>query len=39
MTDDEVLELVLTGIHDPARRLVNQLPEHPRFMDHYCNTI
>jgi len=24
--------------HGAARRLVDQLPEHQRFIDHYCRT-
>ncbi len=36
MMDDEELERFLTGIPDAARRLVDQLPEHQRFIDHYC---
>jgi tryptophan halogenase len=36
MTDDEELERFLTGIHDSARRLVDQLPEHQRIIDHCC---
>ena len=36
MMDDAELERFLTGIHDAASRLVDQLPEHQRFIDHYC---
>jgi len=36
MMDDQELERFLTGIHESARRLVDQLPEHQRFIDHYC---
>ena len=38
MMDDEELEKFLTGIHGSVRELVNQLPEHQRFIDHYCKT-
>jgi tryptophan halogenase len=38
MMDDAELERFLTGIHDAASRLVDQLPEHQRFIDHYCRT-
>jgi tryptophan halogenase len=36
MMDDEELERFLAGIHETAARLVEQLPEHQRFIDHYC---
>jgi hypothetical protein len=26
----------LGGIHGSVERLVSQLPEHQRFIDHYC---
>ena len=35
MSDDE-LERFLKGLHGSAERLVSQLPEHQRFIDHYC---
>jgi tryptophan halogenase len=38
MMDDEELEHFLAGIRESARRLVDQLPEHQRFIDHYCRT-
>lgn len=36
MMDDEELEKFLTGIHGSVQELVKQLPEHQRFIDHYC---
>lgn len=36
MMSDEELEQFLTGINSTAYRLVGQLPEHQRFIDHYC---
>ncbi len=36
MMSDEELERFLTGIHGSVEKLVNQLPEHQRFIDHYC---
>jgi len=30
---------VLARIHDSARRLVDQLPGHQRFIDHCCKLI
>ena len=38
MMDDDELERFLTGIHAAAERLVEQLPEHQRFIEHYCRT-
>jgi len=35
MSDDE-LEHFLTSINKTAYKLVGQLPEHQRFIDHYC---
>ena len=35
MSDDE-LEHFLTSINTGAYKLVGQLPEHQRFIDHYC---
>lgn len=35
MTDDE-LERFLSGIHQSVGRLVDQLPEHQQFINHYC---
>ena len=35
MSDDE-LEQFLAGIRNSAINLVSQLPEHQRFIDHYC---
>jgi tryptophan halogenase len=37
--DDEELERFLSGIHGAAARLVDQLPEHQRFIDHYCKAM
>ena len=39
MMDDVELEQFLSGIHGAAERLVDQLPEHQRFIDHYCKTM
>lgn len=36
MMEDKELEDFLEGIHGSAQRLVSQLPEHQRFIDHYC---
>jgi len=36
MMDDDELKRFLTGIHDSAQRMVQQLPVHQRFIDHYC---
>ena len=36
MMDDTELSQFLTGIHQSVNRLVSQLPEHQRFIDHYC---
>ena len=36
MMDDEELNQFLSGIHGSVREMVNQLPEHQRFIDHYC---
>jgi tryptophan halogenase len=36
MMDDDELEKFLSGIHGSVQKLVNQLPEHQRFIDHYC---
>ncbi len=36
MMEDKELEDFLAGIHGSAQRLVSQLPEHQRFIDHYC---
>ncbi len=36
MMSDEELEKFLKGLHGSAERLVSQLPEHQRFIDHYC---
>ena len=36
MMDDDELKRFLGGIHETAARLVDQLPEHQRFIDHYC---
>lgn len=36
MMDDDELEKFLTGIHGAVKKLVNELPEHQRFIDHYC---
>ena len=36
MMSEEELERFLGGIHQSVRKLVGQLPEHQRFIDHYC---
>ena len=36
MMSDEELEQFLTGIPGAVGKLVSQLPEHERFIDHYC---
>ena len=36
MMDDEELEKFLSGIHGSVRDFVKQLPEHQRFINHYC---
>ena len=36
MMSDEELEKFLTGIHGAVGQLVEQLPEHQRFIDYYC---
>ncbi len=36
MMDEDELQRFLTGIHSSVGQLVNQLPEHQRFIDHYC---
>ena len=36
MMEDDELRRFLTGIHDSAQRMVQQLPAHQRFIDHYC---
>lgn len=36
MMDDDELRGFLNGIHGSVERLVSQLPEHQRFIDHYC---
>ena len=36
MMTDEELDKFLTGIRSTAMNLVNQLPDHQRFIDHYC---
>ncbi|MGI9202269.1 MAG: tryptophan halogenase family protein [Woeseiaceae bacterium] len=36
MMSDEELEQFLTNINSTAYRMVGQLPEHQRFIDHYC---
>lgn len=35
MSDDE-LQRFLSGINSAAENLVSQLPDHQRFIDHYC---
>ena len=34
--DEQELRDFLGGIHGSVERLVSQLPEHQRFIDHYC---
>jgi len=36
MMDEQELRDFLNGIHNSVAGLVNQLPEHQRFIDHYC---
>ena len=36
MMDDEELKQFLNGIHASVDKLVSQLPDHQRFIDHYC---
>jgi len=36
MMDEQELRDFLGGIHGSVERLVSQLPEHQRFIDHYC---
>ncbi len=36
MMDDDELKQFLTGIHGSVQQMVTQLPEHQRFIDHYC---
>ena len=39
MMSNEELADFLTGIRNSAINLVNQLPEHQRFIDHYCRAM
>ena len=36
MMDEQELRDFLGGIHGSVERLVSKLPEHQRFIDHYC---
>ena len=36
MMEEQELRDFLGGIHGSVERLVSQLPEHQRFIDHYC---
>lgn len=36
MMDEQELRDFLGGIHGSVERLVSQLPEHQRFIEHYC---
>ena len=36
MMSDEELTRFLTGIHDAVEKTAGQLPDHQRFIDHYC---
>lgn len=36
MMDDDELKRFLSGIHASVGQLVSQLPDHQRFIDHYC---
>ena len=36
MMDKDELEQFLGGIHGSVEKMVAQLPEHQRFIDHYC---
>lgn len=38
MSDDELSQF-LTGIHGSVDKLVEQLPEHQRFIDYYCRAL
>ena len=39
MMDEQELRDFLNGIHNSVAGLVNQLPEHQRFIDHYCKEV
>jgi tryptophan halogenase len=39
MMDDDELERFLNGLHGSAHQLVSQLPDHQRFIDHYCKAM
>lgn len=36
MMSDEELKVFLEGIHRGVHKLVDQLPDHQQFIDHYC---
>ena len=36
MMNDDELQQFLSNIHGAVQNLVSQLPEHQRFIDHYC---
>ena len=36
MMSDEELTKFLTGIHGTVANMIGQLPDHQRFIDHYC---
>ena len=36
MMSDEELGRFLAGIHDAVDKITSQLPDHQRFIDHYC---
>jgi len=35
MSEDELTKF-LSGIHGTVANMIDQLPDHPRFIDHYC---
>ncbi len=39
MMDDDELKVFLSGIHGSVGNLVRQLPDHQRFIDHYCKAM
>jgi tryptophan halogenase len=39
MMNDDELERFLNGLHGTAHQLVKQLPDHQRFIDHYCKAM
>ncbi len=39
MMEDDELKVFLSGIHGSVGNLVRQLPDHQRFIDHYCKAM